>query len=463
MLMPGLRTAPTSKVGKETEKRELAEWLGNMECEGEISIPDLEPFINQTIEELPQTLPSFDSTCYSKDGNSFTYDSTSNLVHDSSNVFDPPPQPQLYSCEFCGNNARYGHYCTPQVPFIYPKPCKELSKVLVSSKRELREVEEDLVMRSEDGVGLSFNASMLAIKRLTFNNFLRRISSLIVKRISSSIPHTSGITISINSELMSSESGDQFKDFSNYNDESTSTGDDSFSIENIEYVEASPLDSELISSELIEIVIPEVGGIDDDILLTIKDDILRFDSTCYSKDGNSFTYDSTSNLVHDSSNVFDPPPQPQLYSCEFCGNNARYGHYCTPQVPFIYPKPCYNQDFNFPQDFHDFQQQHLCCENCGEEEKQIEEEQAANARYWKIPACHDDDDDDYTFAITHKEPDNSLSMRNSWIFKTRARGLITRSSHPQLHFGNPISKSYRLTILKQAKATALSQFYEHGV
>nr|GEX97959.1 hypothetical protein [Tanacetum cinerariifolium] len=45
-----------------------------------------------------------------------------------------------------------------------------------------------------------------------------------------------------------------------------------------------------------------------------------------------------------------------------------------------------------------------------EEEKQIEEEQEANARYWKIPACYDDDDDDYTFAITPNEPDNSLSM-----------------------------------------------------
>nr|GFA18520.1 hypothetical protein [Tanacetum cinerariifolium] len=40
-------------------------------------------------------------------------------------------------------------------------------------------------------------------------------------------------------------------------------------------------------------------------------------------------------------------------------------------------------------------------------------EQAANARYWKIPACCDDDDD-YNFAITSvlstKETDNSLSM-----------------------------------------------------
>nr|GEV38065.1 hypothetical protein [Tanacetum cinerariifolium] len=83
------------------------------------------------------------------------------------------------------------------------------------------------------------------------------------------------------------------------------------------------------------------------------------------EDGNSFTYDSISNLVHNSPNVFDPPPQLPLYSCEFCGNDARYDHYCTPQVPFIYPEPCYNQDFNFLQDFHGFQQQYLCCEKCG--------------------------------------------------------------------------------------------------
>nr|GEV42087.1 hypothetical protein [Tanacetum cinerariifolium] len=68
---------------------------------------------------------------------------------------------------------------------------------------------------------------------------------------------------------------DQFKDFSDSNDESTPNDDDSFSIENIEYDGASPPDSELVCSEVIEIVIPELGGIDDDILLTIKDDILR--------------------------------------------------------------------------------------------------------------------------------------------------------------------------------------------
>ncbi|GJX03219.1 hypothetical protein Tco_0189135 [Tanacetum coccineum] len=44
---------------------------------------------------------------------------------------------------------------------------------------------------------------------------------------------------------------------------------------NIDYVDASPPDDEIVSLEVVEIVIPEVGGIDTDILLTIKDDILR--------------------------------------------------------------------------------------------------------------------------------------------------------------------------------------------
>nr|GFA84739.1 hypothetical protein [Tanacetum cinerariifolium] len=84
---------------------------------------DPKPFNNQTIKELPPTVPSFDSTCYSEDGNSFTYYSTSNLIHDSPNFFDPPLQLPFYSCEFYGNDARYGHYCTPQVPFIYTELC----------------------------------------------------------------------------------------------------------------------------------------------------------------------------------------------------------------------------------------------------------------------------------------------------------------------------------------------------
>ncbi|GJR27904.1 hypothetical protein Tco_1104136 [Tanacetum coccineum] len=70
-------------------------------------------------------------------------------------------------------------------------------------------------------------------------------------------------------------SKDQFEDFSDSNDDSTLIDDDSFSIDDIEYIEASPPDSELVSLEVVKIVIPEVEGIDIDILLTIKDDILH--------------------------------------------------------------------------------------------------------------------------------------------------------------------------------------------
>nr|GEU60168.1 hypothetical protein [Tanacetum cinerariifolium] len=55
-----------------------------------LNIPDPEPFNNQTIKELPPTMLNFDPTGYSENGNSFNYDSKSNLVHDSPNVFDPP-------------------------------------------------------------------------------------------------------------------------------------------------------------------------------------------------------------------------------------------------------------------------------------------------------------------------------------------------------------------------------------
>ncbi|GJY95037.1 hypothetical protein Tco_0511398, partial [Tanacetum coccineum] len=108
--------------------------------------------------------------------------------------------------------------------------------------------------------------------------------------------------------------------------------------------------------------------------------------TSCSGDENSFTYDSKPNFVDDSPNVFDPPPQPPMYSCEFYGNDARYGHYCTPQVLFIYPEPCYNQDFNFPQDFHDFQQQYLCCEDCGGPHETF---QCQPMNYYKPNPCYD--------------------------------------------------------------------------
>ncbi|GJY46867.1 hypothetical protein Tco_0435930 [Tanacetum coccineum] len=104
---------------------------------------------------------------------------------------------------------------------------------------------------------------------------------------------------------------------------------------------------------------------------------------------NSFTYDSKPNFVDDSPNVFNPPPQPPMYSCEFCGNDARYGHYCTPQVPFIYPEPGYNQDFNFPQNFHGFPQQYPCCENCGGPHETYQCQPMNEDYYHEQNSCYD--------------------------------------------------------------------------
>nr|GEW93525.1 hypothetical protein [Tanacetum cinerariifolium] len=56
-------------------------------------------------------------------------------------------------------------------------------------------------------------------------------------------------------------SKDQIEDFSESNEEFSSIDDDSFSFDKIDYMEASPPDSELVSSEVMEIVTLKVGGI----------------------------------------------------------------------------------------------------------------------------------------------------------------------------------------------------------
>ncbi|GJY52119.1 hypothetical protein Tco_0442966 [Tanacetum coccineum] len=81
---------------------------------------------NQTIAELPQTLPIVHPTCNYEDENSFIYDSKLNSSNDSPSVLTHPPQLQFetYLCELCGNNAHYGYDCPPQFPLVYEQePC----------------------------------------------------------------------------------------------------------------------------------------------------------------------------------------------------------------------------------------------------------------------------------------------------------------------------------------------------
>nr|GEW44181.1 hypothetical protein [Tanacetum cinerariifolium] len=124
-----------------------------------------------------------------------------------------------------------------------------------------------------------------------------------------------------------------------------------------------------------------------------------FHPTCYSGDENSSAYDSTPNFFDDSPNVFNPPSQPPMYSYEFYGNNAHYSRDCPPQVPFIYnPKPCYNQDFNFPQNFKSFNNNVFVVPNVEARMRLFNVNKSSSmslvVRITEIPIYYDDEDDE---------------------------------------------------------------------
>nr|GEV15422.1 hypothetical protein [Tanacetum cinerariifolium] len=143
-----------------------------------------------------------------------------------------------------------------------------------------------------------------------------------------------------------------------------------------------------------------------------------FDPMCYSEKENSSPCVSKPNSVEESPKVFNPPPQPPIYSCEFCGSNAQYGHYCTPQVPLIYPEPGFDQTHPPQSPVIHPPPQETSIEILHDQEKELAE--YINSLGWNCPAFIDDNDDvDYTIAITPvlstEEPDNSLSMRDEHL------------------------------------------------
>nr|GFB67467.1 hypothetical protein [Tanacetum cinerariifolium] len=94
--------------------------------------------------------------------------------------------------------------------------------------------------------------------------------------------------------------------------------------------------------------------------------------------------------------------------CKSCRKGAHIGYTCPPKVLIIpNPEPCNNQTIDelpqalpiFHPTFHSEAESPFTLDSTPtyvdespnkKEEKRIEEEQAANARYWKIPACCDD-------------------------------------------------------------------------
>nr|GEX33810.1 reverse transcriptase domain-containing protein [Tanacetum cinerariifolium] len=122
-------------------------------------------------------------------------------------------------------------------------------------------------------------------------------------------------------------------------------------------------------------------------------------------------------------------------TCEFCGNSAHVGYNCPAQVPSLQTLPSFPQQYPCckyygvthepyqcqPKNHDYYNEQNSCYDSDSfgfdhgqpprhtEEEKRIEEERTANAQYWKIPVCYDDDDN-HNYAITPNKPIDSLSM-----------------------------------------------------
>nr|GEY78086.1 hypothetical protein [Tanacetum cinerariifolium] len=217
---------------------------------------------------------------------------------------------------------------------------------------------------------------------------------------------------------------------------------------------ASPLDSELVSSEVLEIVIPEVGGIHDDILLTIKDDILQEkllninliianiealkDNPTPSSDFMSKSSSTSINFLLEKTIIFDNSlPESKTfcfdleeissgkYDCFCFKNEHNLGEFTMDEVEdtFLTREPRVHNALPT----HPTLQLNLDFILSSESlfayvKKLLQEEQWAYLSTHPLKRltslCFDDDDDeDYTSAITPgepvlstEEPDNSLSM-----------------------------------------------------
>nr|GFA44772.1 hypothetical protein [Tanacetum cinerariifolium] len=375
--------------------------------------------------EPPQTLLSFDLTCYSEKENSLPCVSKHNFVDESPNVFNPPPQPPIYYCEFCGRNAQYDHYCTPQV--LEPGYSQDFN-----FPQDFHDFQQQYLCCDQcGGPHETFQCQQVIFYEPCCENYGGFEQT---QPPQFPVIHPPPQETSI--KILHDQENDAF-------------GNKQYKPEDIQELFRKLLnDLQNIHEELAEYINspgwnrPAFYDDDDDDDVDYTISITPVLST-EEPDNSLIPYISKPNFVDESSKNFNPPPQHHMYPCEFCGNDAYFGHYCTPQAQFNNPEQGYSQDFNFPHAQNTIMEQmtqltsmcELVCQifQKKQEDKRIEEEQAASARYWNIPACCDDDDD-YDSAITPvlstEETDNSLCMGDEHldtILATESDELIKSS------------------------------------
>nr|GEX94112.1 hypothetical protein [Tanacetum cinerariifolium] len=221
-------------------------------------ISNQEPCDQTMNNDPPQTLPSFDPRCYFKKENSLPCVSKPNFVDESPNVFNPPPQPPIYSCEFY--RTEYINTLGWNRPAFYNNGDDDGVDYTIATTPVLSTEEPDnsLSMGDEHLDTILATESDEVIKS--------SVKDLVpIPSESEGIPDTMCDVHLVNNPTPL-EAKDHFEIVINSNDDYSPSDDDSLYNKNIKYVQASPYDSELVSLEVAEIVIPKDEEIEDDNL-----------------------------------------------------------------------------------------------------------------------------------------------------------------------------------------------------
>nr|GFA26401.1 hypothetical protein [Tanacetum cinerariifolium] len=163
----------------------------------------------------------FSSFCLSRAGNSFAYDPNLISFDDSQNLFDYPPQPQYQTYSYFQIISEELEEYINSLSWNYPTFYDDDDKYTIQYREYLdnssNAITPDLPTKEPDNY-LSMGDEHLSTFRET------KSDEVIKSSVENLVPIPS--------------------DFSNFNDDCTSSDEDSF--EDINYVEASPPDSELV-------------------------------------------------------------------------------------------------------------------------------------------------------------------------------------------------------------------------
>nr|GEZ07035.1 pre-mRNA splicing Prp18-interacting factor [Tanacetum cinerariifolium] len=197
----------------------------------------------------------FCSLCNSR--NSCVYDPNLNSFDCPFDSFHPPhPTYESYSGDSCGNDSHFGYDCPPQFPLNYEPELGYIQNYNSYPYNSPSFPQQYLCCDNCGGLHETFQYEVITSSVEDLVLILSEFEG---------IPDTMCDVHLVNNPTPL-EAKDHFEIVINSNDDYSSSNDDSLYNENIEYVEASPHDSELVSLEVAEIVIPEDEEIEDDNL-----------------------------------------------------------------------------------------------------------------------------------------------------------------------------------------------------